>query len=209
MAGGPGTVSTTNDDLADLLEAVGGPATRNSCTLTCRCRRRLRRGAEHPAREPRVAGRRVSACTATRSDRACCGWDGGAPAARLVTAGAVVPTLRTARAADGWGQEASVSPGCRPWSTRPSPTSSPPPCPTEVVAGPATLHKVMAVMNAVVDADHRQRGSRSAGATGATDGHDHRGDRRGLHFTRLDGSTFRVPAGPAGQVARASRGRSR
>ncbi len=25
-AGGPGTVSTTNDDLADLLEAVGGPA---------------------------------------------------------------------------------------------------------------------------------------------------------------------------------------
>ena len=204
-AGGPGTVSTTNDDLADLLEAVGGPAV----------------GWNLHADVPLPSGARAEALSIPV--RESLGWladvgsgshgDQVGPsvlwlgrvallAVRLVTAGAVVPSLRTARAADGRGQEASVT-----WlpalvdeaeldqlaAAMPGPV---------VVLSPATPRAtVLAVMTAVVDAIVTEAAGRlelpapppTTTTTAAI---------AEAFTTRLDGSTFRVPAGPAGQVAR-------
>ena len=131
-AGGPGTTSTTNDDLADRLEAIGGPAVGWSL---------------HPD-VPLPAGARAEALSIPVGESL--GWlvaVGGGSAGedvgpsvtwlgrvavlgvRLVAAGAVVPTLRTNRSAGRTGGRRRRRAGRRPWSTRRTSRRWPPPCP--------------------------------------------------------------------------------
>ena len=126
-------------------------------------------------------------------------------AVRLVSAGAVVPSLRTARAADGRGQEASVA-----WlpalvdEAELDQLAAAMPGPVVVLAPATPRATVLAVMTAVVDAIVSEAAGRlelpapppTTTTTAAI---------AEAFTTRLDGSSFRVPAGPAGQVAAPAR----
>ena len=110
-AGGRGTTSTTNDDLADLLEAVGGPAVGWSLHPDVLLPSGARAEAlAIPIRESLGWLVAVSGSSAVEDVSPSVTWMSRVAllGVRLVAAGAVVPTLRTNRSADGRGVDVSV-----------------------------------------------------------------------------------------------------
>ena len=202
-AGGPGTTSTTNDDLADLLEAVGGPAVGWSL---------------HPDVELPSGARAEALAIPVRESL---GWlvavGGGADkvapsvtwfgrvallGVRLVAHGSVVPTLRSTKRPDGRSLDLAVT-----WvpalveDEELATLAAGMPGPVAALAPAPARATTVAVLGAVVDAIVREAAGRlelpappPTTTTAAAIAE--------AFTTRLDGSTFRAPAGAAGQVSR-------
>jgi superfamily II DNA or RNA helicase len=204
-AGGRGTVSTTNDDLADLLEAVGGPAVGWSLHPDVLLPSGARAEAlAIPIRESlgwlvavsgSEAGDGVSPSVTWMSRVALLG-------VRLVAAGAVVPTLRTSRSADGRGVDVAVrwAPALVDEKELESLAAGMPGAVVALDPTPART-TTTAVLGAVVDAIVSEAAGRlelpAPPPTVRT-----AGEVAEAFTTRLDGSTFRAPAGAVAQVAR-------
>ena len=208
-AGGPGTVSTTNDDLADLLEAVGGPAVGWNLHPDVPLPSGARAEAlSIPVRES--LGWLVDVGSGSHGDQVGPSvlWLGRVAllAVRLVAAGAVVPTLRTARAADGRGQRGGggLAAGtgrrgrARPAGRRHAGAGR--------RAGPGRRRGPRSWP--CIDGRgrrHRQRGGRPVGAAGTTaDDHEPTAAIAEAFTTRLDGSV--VPGRRRGRPGRSPAG---
>ena len=204
-AGGAGVGSTTNEQLADLLEAIGGPAV----GWTLHPDLVLPSGARAealaiPVRESLMWLLGVGAEPDREGVGASVAWLGRIAllGVRLVARGAVVPGLRSVKRADGRSVE---------WAVKWGPAllddaevgllAAAMPGPIVAFASASPRATTVAVLGAVVDTIVSQAAgllelpappptasSASAVAEAFT--------------TRLDGSPFRAPVGPAGQISR-------
>ena len=204
-AGGPGTASTTNDDLADLLEAVGGPAVGWSLHPDVVLPSGARAEAlSIPVKES--LGWLVAVAGGPHGDRVgpSVTWLGRVAlfGVRLVANGSVVPALRTTKRSDGRGVDAAVvwEPALVDEADLVA-LASAMPGPVVALAAAGARATTVAVLGAVVDAVVSEAAGRlelpapppttnTASAVAEA------------FSTRLDGSSFRAPAGPAGQIAR-------
>ena len=204
-AGGPGTASTTNDDLADLLEAVGGPAVGWSLHPDVVLPSGARAEAlSIPVKES--LGWLVAVAGGPHGDRVgpSVTWLGRVAlfGVRLVATGSVVPALRTTKRSDGRGVDAAVvwEPALVDEADLVA-LASAMPGPVVALAAAGARATTVAVLGAVVDAMVSEAAGRlelpapppttnTASAVAEA------------FSTRLDGSSFRAPAGPAGQIAR-------
>jgi superfamily II DNA or RNA helicase len=204
-AGGRGTTSTTNDDLADLLEAVGGPAVGWSLHPDVLLSSGARAEAlAIPIRESLGWLVAVSGSSAGEDVSPSVTWMGRVAllGVRLVAAGAVVPTVRANRSADGRGVDVSVG-----WvpalvdEKELEALAAGMPGAVVALAPAAARATTTAVLGAVVDAIVSEAAGRlelpAPPPTVRT-----AGEVAEAFTTRLDGSTFRAPAGPVAQVAR-------
>ena len=221
-AGGRGTISTTNDDLADRSRPSAGPPSAGACTPTSRCPSGAPgRGAVHPrpggARLARRGRRRQRGRGRRRRQRDVAGPGRRRSAVRLVAARrassrpcapTAAPTGRVDRPRRcGWVAGAASTSRARAGWPRPCPAPSSPCAPADARERPRC-----AVLGAVVDAIASEAAGRlELPAPPPVDPHRRRRSPR-RSSTRLDGSPFDAPRPRAGaEVSKRARavGRSR
>ncbi|HEY8092589.1 MAG TPA: DEAD/DEAH box helicase, partial [Acidimicrobiales bacterium] len=204
-AGGPGTASTTNDDLADLLEAVGGPAVgwrlHSDVVLPSGARAEA---LAIPVKES--LGWLVAVGGGSHGDSVApsIAWLGRVAllGVRLVARGSVVPSLRAAKRADGRSVDLSVA-----WipalldDHELDALAAVMPGPVVALAPAAARATTVAVLGAVVDAIVTEAAGRLELPAPPPTTNTMAAIAEAF-TTRLDGSSFRSPAGPAGQVSR-------